>query len=957
MTWVLAAVAGPLLALAAHDLLRRPTIRRLALRNVGRRRGEAVLVVVGSLLGTAIITGSFLVGDTLRSSIRDAARTELGPVDEVVRVSGLEQFPGVAGDLAASRPPGIDGVLGALSAPASAVTLGPDRRAEPDATLLEVDFDAGRGFGSRPADTGLVGAGATPADDEVVIATDLADRLGVGPGDPFELHAYDTRRLVTVRQVVPKVGLAGYGRPTIFVPPGTIAAAAPALEAAGSRPPAGLVLISNAGGVFEGADQTALATAQLRSIVGSPAGVEIEQVKADLLERAEADAADFVDLFGGIGAFSVVAGVLLLVNVFVMLAEERRSELGMLRAVGLKRNGLVRAFGAEGALYATAAALAGGAIGVGVGRAVVVVAEGVLNSGVEERFRLVLRFSARPASIVGGMVIGGAIALLTSWATSVRIGQLNVIRAIRELPGPDPRRSRRPVVAGTVAVVAGGALTVAGIGQGAWVPLLAGPPVVALGAVPLLAGRADRRGVVTVACAAVIAWSVAASSLVPGAFEGSGIAVFVVEGVILVTAAVVLAAANAEAAGRLLTSVAATFRRGLAPRLALAYPTARRFRTAMLLGTYALIVFVLVFLAVLNNLFQAEAPQFLAESRGGFDLVIDSNASSPATVNDLLPQPEIGAVAPIVRGFPRFTTPTSDEPRAGAMSGFDRNFFQGGVPELSSRDVRFPDDEAAFQAVLDDPTLVILSDSFLQDPAGAPRDLLHVGDRVTAINPRTTDDRQLTVVGILASDFLDHGALVGAPLARELLAVDAVSNRHLVALAPGVTNPEAVAAALDGRLVDVGVDATSLATLIDRALAQQEGFIRLMQGYLVLGLVVGVAGLGVVMVRAVRERRRQIGMLRALGCSRRLVRLAFLLEAGFIAVQGVVIGAVLAVVVAFQLLSNSDVFGESRLDFSVPWLPVGLLLAAAVAASLATSALPAAQASRIRPAVALRVAD
>ncbi|MDQ3980454.1 MAG: FtsX-like permease family protein, partial [Actinomycetota bacterium] len=140
-------------------------------------------------------------------------------------------------------------------------------------------------------------------------------------------------------------------------------------------------------------------------------------------------------------------------------------------------------------------------------------------------------------------------------------------------------------------------------------------------------------------------------------------------------------------------------------------------------------------------------------------------------------------------------------------------------------------------------------------------------------------------------------------------------------------------------------------------LSQQQGFIRLMQGYLALGLLVGIAGLGVVMVRAVRERRREIGMLRAMGFSRRVVRAAFLMEAGFVAVQGIVVGVVLALVVSYQLLSNSDVFGESRLDFTVPWLALAILLGAALAASLAATAAPAGQASRIRPAVALRIAE
>ena len=45
-------------------------------------------------------------------------------------------------------------------------------------------------------------------------------------------------------------------------------------------------------------------------------------------------------LFLFIGSFSIIAGVLLLVNIFVMLAEERKAELGLLRAVGMRRHHL-----------------------------------------------------------------------------------------------------------------------------------------------------------------------------------------------------------------------------------------------------------------------------------------------------------------------------------------------------------------------------------------------------------------------------------------------------------------------------------------------------------------------------------------------------------------------------------------------------------------------------------------
>jgi putative ABC transport system permease protein len=118
-----------------------------------------------------------------------------------------------------------------------------------------------------------------------------------------------------------------------------------------------------------------------------------------------------------------------------------------------------------------------------------------------------------------------------------------------------------------------------------------------------------------------------------------------------------------------------------------------------------------------------------------------------------------------------------------------------------------------------------------------------------------------------------------------------------------------------------------------------------------------VAGLGVIMVRAVRERRRQIGMLRAMGFSSGVVRAAFLFESTFVALQGIVVGVVLALIVSYQLLVNSKTFGDQSLGFSVPWLPVLVLVAVSLVFSLLSTLAPATQASRVKPAVALRVAD
>ena len=144
---------------------------------------------------------------------------------------------------------------------------------------------------------------------------------------------------------------------------------------------------------------------------------------------------------------------------------------------------------------------------------------------------------------------------------------------------------------------------------------------------------------------------------------------------------------------------------------------------------------------------------------------------------------------------------------------------------------------------------------------------------------------------------------------------------------------------------------------MEQNFSANRSFFRPMQGFLALGLLVGIAGLGVVMVRAVRERRRNIGVLRALGFQTGTVQRAFLTESSFVALEGILLGSALGLVTTYLLFQNDPSFDNASTGFPIPWVSIAVLAAATALASLAATAWPARKAARIRPAVALRVAD
>jgi putative ABC transport system permease protein len=126
-----------------------------------------------------------------------------------------------------------------------------------------------------------------------------------------------------------------------------------------------------------------------------------------------------------------------------------------------------------------------------------------------------------------------------------------------------------------------------------------------------------------------------------------------------------------------------------------------------------------------------------------------------------------------------------------------------------------------------------------------------------------------------------------------------------------------------------------------------------------LGVILGLSVLliGLVFSMAAHERRRELGVLRAMGASRAFVFRTLLAEAGLLALAGAFCGIAFTILVVY--LFRSLIMFSLGLPFLLPSLPLlvlqvlaGLAVALAV---IALAALPSAlRVSRLDPAVAMR---
>jgi putative ABC transport system permease protein len=937
-------VASPFLFILA----RRPILRRLAVRNAARRPREALLVILGSLLGAAIITGSAVVGDTMDASIRQAARQHLGPIDELVVARNADEWRSIQGRLRELPRSSVDGVVSFASFDtATTAGRGSTLRTVPNARVVGYDFAAAEAFGGGGSATGV--SGPTPAPGHAAITTDLAQALDVGPGAQIDVYAYGRPATFTVDRVLPRIGLAGFSlngqqeARNVLVSPSVFSALVHT-RPAGAAPPSWYVAISNRGGVESGAR---LSTEVARSIETSTAGIDpqITDVKRQFLDTADETGKTFTQMFTAMGSFGVFAGLLLLINLFVMLAAERKSELGMARAVGMRRSQLVGAFATEGFIYALLATLLGTAVGVGLGRVLVAWSQSAFSS---EHNRFDLYFTVKPGSLAQSFVIGFVVAVATIVVMSIRVSRLNIIRAIRDIAEPPPRRRRRWLYLGAAGIALGGVWTVSAASSKEPFGLLLGPTLVFIGLAPALTRIAPTRTATSVLAAATVAWGALVFALFPDSAEGASIMMYVAQGIVMTAGGVAFVTLQQDRLGSALHRFGG---RVLSLRLGLAYPLARRGRTGLTVAMYALVVFILTFITSISFMIDKQVSAATADVSGGARVFVRSSAANPVSISALTQAPGVAGVAPLSQSEASFALANSPEEHFWPMTAFDSSLLQLGPPALEDRGF-YRTDLDAWTSVLSDSHLIIADPLFLQK-GGPPNFSVKVGDRMTIINPLTGASQDVAVAAIASSDgLIANGMLYGRGGAHRLFGDRLVASRSYVSLAPG-TNAETLATHLQSEFITNGAEAFSIATLVDESFSMTHQIFQLFQGYLAMGLLVGIAGIAVVMIRAVRERRRQIGTLRALGFPAQAVGRSFAIEAAYVAVQGTLIGTLLALLTLYTIIARSDAMGD--IAFAVPYLQLAVLLAGTVVASLVATIAPAMSATRIRPAVALRM--
>jgi putative ABC transport system permease protein len=484
-------------------------------------------------------------------------------------------------------------------------------------------------------------------------------------------------------------------------------------------------------------------------------------------------------------------------------------------------------------------------------------------------------------------------------------------------------------------------------------------------------------------------------------FQG-GVEIFFVAGLMMVLGGAWALIANAELLAKPLLAFF-SWLPGLhmMTKLASSYPLHHRFRTGLSVVMFSIVIFAMTVMAVITSAMQNNYTDINYQT-GGYDIQAVAYFKSIPNIRSSLISHGINPDVFSAIGVSSTTSvgviqPGAQDPAwhvypAQVVSG---GFLKGYGLHLAGRAQGFNNDSAVWQALqthpnyalIDDDALPYRPDSLTHSPvydpnapkpaaAGAPTtppgidpyysfsmsgiyqgDTTFPATNVWTVGFNNTSAMKLTIIGVVDNSDSSHFGLYISSAAYHNFQPDTStpeSQTYYFKVAPG-QDKRALSLALGSAFLDNGLETTVLADAILTVRGPRIFLSNVLLGVVGLTLLLGIAALAITGTRAVIERRQQIGMLRALGCKRRLLQGAFLTESFIVGCIGSLMGVILGLILSHNIFAVN--FFEQfnvGLTFAVPWQELGLIVGIAMLASLLAALLPAWQAGRVTPTEALR---
>jgi putative ABC transport system permease protein len=931
------------------------------------------------MVGTAIISSSFTVGDSFNTLLAQDIIDDLQGIDEVYvfQIPGSQEtmdFPvDVYYDLETQigDDSSIDGMEPELRKKVNILNI--DKiLVEPRVIVAGIIFDQADTFGSLYVDGNKIGS---IPDDNVIITEDLASELDANPGDRFQLTYLNRTGNFTVYGILELKG-RGYSSVELYMNLADLQTLL-GLEGKINR-----IHISNEGDELTGMENSD----KVKKLVENT-NITYQELPTYLLrdKKAEYDQVFeegffFADLLLIFGSFTIIASVILIINIFIMLGEERRSEMGMTRAIGMNKKDLRRLFVYEGSLYAGISAFIGTLFGIVVALLIVTSIGGTFTS--DSSSDIIRAFTFTVDSLILAFCLGFIISISTIYYATRKISEVNIIRAVRNLPEPPlSRKDKKSLKIGVILLFVSIFIILISLApmydgvdndengkiddpeEGSATFLFSGFSLIFFSLPFFLRRFIEDKWAFSLGAILIIAiWSIPLDQYL-GLSED--FFTFALAGILMVSATVLLLMVNSKVVVKFFEKMFASVGCCLAvSRTALSYSLDSKFRTGLTIAMFSLVIFIITFMSILLAIIGGNLEAQIDETSGGFDLMVKmeepvedfegvfNETDSFELVDDYF------ALKNTEVTFNKYSLILDSDQVDYPVVGIDDHFIDQNKFEVSKLITDFKGDpNAAFEAMKQNPEYVLADSSAAGAGFGPPPYLpLELGESLE-VTLKSGEKRNVTIIGFIDTfvTFVDPEKSLNGIFIYDKFLVDNYNatgvGTVLFKLKDSGDNL-AVRQDMERTFLAYGAQSVDFKKEAEAQIEANVSFFNILNAYLGLGLIVGIAGLGIITLRSVNERRNQIGMMRAIGFNRRQVLVAFLIESTYISFLGIIIGVILGLIVSFNLFIK--LFEAQDYVFIVPGESIAVIILITLGMTLLSTVPPSGLAARVAPAEVLR---
>jgi putative ABC transport system permease protein len=467
---------------------------RVTLKGVRGHLVRFLLTAFAVTLGVALVTGTFVLRDSIDRTLGSLLSSATKGLDVAVRgTKNSTDADSVRADLPLRLADTLRSVPGV--ARVSPDLQGSALIAGRDGTVVRNGGAPGLGFAFHPDDPSfslVKGRGPTNA-GEVAVESATLTKSSLRVGDTTQAVIGRTARQVTV------VGEVSFG--SLF---GATAVLVDETTARAAFAPDGTVAsfsVTAAPGIGQQELRDRIA-ARLPAKAEAVTGAKIAEENKTDIQQGLSFFTTFLLVFAGIALF---VGSFIIANTFSMLIAQRTRELALLRAVGASRGQVVRMVLGEAVVIGLVGSVAGIATGLGVA------------AGLEVFFRAVIGVQLSGGlpvtafTVVVSLLVGTLVTLISSVFPAIRASRVAPVAAMRDDAVQAPRGLRRRGSVGIALVVLGAGLLTWAVTRSdpAWPAAGWGAALLAIGA--LVAAPLATRPVVR-----VVAWPFATMGGVVG---------------------------------------------------------------------------------------------------------------------------------------------------------------------------------------------------------------------------------------------------------------------------------------------------------------------------------------------------------------------------------------------------------------------------------------------------------